>query len=126
MADPYSYGKNRGCSFIWFTQGTANSVYNKEEHCTSIDSYGCGTECLGEGLCGHNAYTGDYSNIYLERNGLHCHVTEEETDEAIFAGALQSRGRFNNSRCFNGNIYATGFSGVDYTYCFQYNCLNNN
>lgn len=114
-AEPYSYGKGQGCSFI---NGKCGSTAQFDEYCNGGASRGCSPTGRGGGSCQSDSLT-EGCRYYFPTQQNDCE-NENGEDYARFP-SLETYGRSAGSRCFAGNLNSRN-SNSPTSFCFKYSC----
>jgi Leishmanolysin. len=137
MAEPFFWGKGKGCNFIRGKCVETGGTPNFDEFCSPLMEYGCTHSGRSQGFCGttqirtgtvsssmnywgNNTIVSDsfadncpyfaaYSNLDCE-NPAHKKLAELPSAESYGYG----------SRCFSGSFRETAASSITLTYCFQF------
>lgn len=115
-AEPFSYGKGQGCSFITGTCSSSGTSF-PEEYCTG-SSRGCSPTGRGGGSCQSDSLTESCRYHYPTQN-YDCE-NDNGVDYARFS-SLETYGRSAGSKCFTGNLNSRN-SDSPTSFCFKYSC----
>jgi hypothetical protein len=118
MAEPLSWGKGEGCSFV---NGSCavNGVPKFDEFCQA-GKFGCSATGRAAVTCsGYDTFS-DGCSWYVPYSYNDC-----EDPTSIDYAALPTKevyGSGTGSRCFTGNLYQSYSSSGTYGYCFKFTC----
>lgn len=119
-AEPYFFGKNRGCEFMSQKCPVSNALF--DEFCVGEDR-GCAPHGRGGGKCAIDAKA-DGCKYYYPDELFDCENPDGE-DNARFPD-LQVFGRGAGSRCFTGTLNNRKSNNGKTSFCFKHTCKEEN
>lgn len=117
FADPYYFGKNRGCDFYADTTNMTN--YGFSEYCVG-NGIGCTAVGNSGGYCIRDSLIG-VAGVIVSQYAFNC----ENPNGTYYVpyASKQVFGRGLNSKCFTGNL-SNNDGASQSSYCLTYNCMS--
>jgi len=116
MADPYVFGKGKGCNFL--TQSCSSSSFPFGAGMCKSGSRTCTVTGQAGGSCASDGRSDNCKFVHANINYM-CDNPSASSNARL--PNIQAFGRSANSRCFTGTL-STSSGASSSTYCFKYSC----
>jgi len=120
MADPFYWGKDKGCSFI---SGSCKSgVF--DEFCISMRSAGCNYHRTHGAYCGSTSSSSTVNDRFVDNCPYYAPYSNADCTDPTNSGraAIAAEYYGEGSRCFMGTLYSSGTLRSKRSYCLKYEC----